>query len=80
MGAKGVDLIKFSRTFAFAMPRSMVVKGLPRAYPPDVEPMIRRVCFKHGFANRQWLADRLELHYSKIAIGPRLKHAPRNLV
>jgi len=37
--------------------------------------MIRRVCFKRGFENRQWLADRLELHYSKIAIGPRLQRA-----
>lgn len=80
MGAKGVDLIQFARTFAFAMPRSMMLQGLPRAYPPDLEPMIRRVCFKHGFENRQWLADRLELHYSKIAIGPRLQKAPRKFV
>lgn len=75
-----VDLIQFARTFSFALPKSMIAKGLPRVCPVDLEPVVRGACFRHGFENRQWLLDRIELHYSKIAIGPRLEQAPRKFV
>ncbi|CDZ50409.1 hypothetical protein [Neorhizobium galegae] len=75
-----VDIIQFARTFAREMPRVMMVQGLPCVHPTDLEPMIRRVSFKHGFDNHVWLSNRLELHYSKMAVGPRSDRAPRKFV
>lgn len=75
-----VDINQFARTLAFDLPQSMMVQGLPRVWPIELIPMIHRTATRVGFANRQRLCDRLERHYSKMAIGPRLQKAPRKFV